>query len=144
MWYTYYNCPANRAKAKEGNAMQSTKQAERCHIHIAPKRGWFDIDLRELWNYRDLIFLFAKRNFIIIYKQTILGPAWIILQPLMTTLIFTLVFGNEQTGLPAEFAKMGQSVMIPQSDEIDSLNLAVAVSVGSYVFMHGGNKNECK
>ena len=57
---------------------------------------------------------------------------------------FTLVFGNEQTGLPAEFAKMGQSVMIPQSDEIDSLNLAVAVSVGSYVFMHGGNKNECK
>jgi TrmH family RNA methyltransferase len=51
---------------------------------------------------------------------------------------FTLVFGNEQTGLPAEFARMGQSVMIPQSEEIDSLNLAVAVSVGSYVFLHGG------
>ena len=50
----------------------------------------------------------------------------------------SLVFGNEQTGLPAEFAQMGQSVMIPQSDEIDSLNLAVAVSVGSYVFLHGG------
>jgi len=57
---------------------------------------------------------------------------------------FTLVFGNEQTGLPAEFAKMGQSVMIPQNDEIDSLNLAVAVSVGSYVFMHGGYENERK
>ena len=51
---------------------------------------------------------------------------------------FTLVFGNEQTGLPPEFAQMGQSVMIPQSSEIDSLNLAVAVSVGSYVFLHGG------
>ncbi len=51
---------------------------------------------------------------------------------------FTLVFGNEQTGLPPEFARMGQSVMIPQSSEIDSLNLAVAVSVGSYVFLHGG------
>lgn len=51
---------------------------------------------------------------------------------------FTLVFGNEQTGLPPEFARMGQSVMIPQSCEIDSLNLAVAVSVGSYVFLHGG------
>lgn len=51
---------------------------------------------------------------------------------------FTLVFGNEQTGLPAKFAQLGQSVMIPQSDEIDSLNLAVAVSVGSYVFLHGG------
>ena len=55
---------------------------------------------------------------------------------------FSLVFGNEQTGLPAKFAKMGQSVMIPQSEEIDSLNLAVAVSVGSYVFMHGGNHHE--
>ena len=51
---------------------------------------------------------------------------------------FSLVFGNEQTGLPPEFAQMGQSVMIPQSSEIDSLNLAVAVSVGSYVFLHGG------
>ena len=51
---------------------------------------------------------------------------------------FTLVFGNEASGLPAEFATYGQSVMIPQSDEIDSLNLAVAVSVGSYVFLHGG------
>lgn len=53
---------------------------------------------------------------------------------------FSLVFGNEQTGLPPEFARMGQSVMIPQSDEIDSLNLAVAVSVGSYIFLHGGEQ----
>ncbi len=50
---------------------------------------------------------------------------------------YSLVFGNEQTGLPAEFASLGQSVMIPQSAEIDSLNLAVAVSVGSYTFLHG-------
>lgn len=55
---------------------------------------------------------------------------------------FSLVFGNEASGLPARFAQLGQSVFIPQSDEIDSLNLAVAVSVGSYVFMHGGNANE--
>ena len=47
---------------------------------------------------------------------------------------FSLVFGNEQTGLPPAFAKLGQSVLIPQSAEIDSLNLAVAVSVGAYVF----------
>ena len=47
---------------------------------------------------------------------------------------FSLVFGNEQTGLPPEFAEIGTSVLIPQSPEIDSLNLAVAVSVGSYVF----------
>ena len=55
---------------------------------------------------------------------------------------FSLVFGNEASGLPAHFAQLGQSVFIPQSSEIDSLNLAVAVSVGSYVFMHGGNHHE--
>ena len=49
---------------------------------------------------------------------------------------FSLVFGNEQTGLPPRFAQLGQSVRIPQSEEIDSLNLAVAVSVGTYVFMN--------
>ncbi len=55
---------------------------------------------------------------------------------------FSLIFGNEASGLPARFSKMGQSVRIPQSDEIDSLNLAVAVSVGSYVFMYGGKNHE--
>ena len=50
---------------------------------------------------------------------------------------FSLVFGNEQTGLPPAFSSMGQAVRIPQSDAIDSLNLAVAVSVGAYAFLHG-------
>ena len=49
---------------------------------------------------------------------------------------FSLIFGNEQTGLPSRFADLGQSVLIPQSPEIDSLNLAVAVSVGAYTFMN--------
>ena len=49
---------------------------------------------------------------------------------------YSLIFGNEQTGLPPRFAELGQSVLIPQSDEIDSLNLAVAVSVGAYTFMN--------
>ncbi len=48
--------------------------------------------------------------------------------------LYALVFGNEQTGLPPHFASLGQSVLIPQSKEIDSLNLAVAVSIGTYVF----------
>ena len=64
------------------------------HTHIDAKRSWFDIKLHELWRYRDLIMLFTKRNFILVYKQTILGPLWILLQPLMTTLIYTLVFGG--------------------------------------------------
>lgn len=61
---------------------------------IQPKTGWFDLHLGELLHYRDLIFLFVKRNFVSMYKQTILGPIWAIIQPLLTTVVFTLVFGN--------------------------------------------------
>lgn len=61
---------------------------------IKPQSGWFDFDLKELVRYRDLIFLFVKRNFTAYYKQTILGPAWAIIQPFLTTVIFTVVFGN--------------------------------------------------
>lgn len=61
---------------------------------IRPQNGWFDLHLDELLRYRDLIFLFVKRNFTAYYKQTILGPAWAIIQPFLTTIIFTIVFGN--------------------------------------------------
>lgn len=61
---------------------------------IKAKTGWFDVDIRELIRYKDLIFLFVKRNYATRYKQTILGPLWLILNPLLTTFLFTLVFGN--------------------------------------------------
>ena len=61
---------------------------------IKPKTGWFDINLKELIQYKDLIVMFVKRDFKTMYKQTILGPLWIIINPLMTTLMFTVVFGN--------------------------------------------------
>lgn len=61
---------------------------------VEPKNGWFDLHLKELINYKDLIILFVKRNFVSQYKQTILGPAWAVIQPLLTTVVFTLVFGN--------------------------------------------------
>lgn len=61
---------------------------------IVPQNGWFDLKLKEVFDYRDLIFLFVKRNFVSKYKQTVLGPAWAIIQPLLTTVVFTLVFGN--------------------------------------------------
>ena len=61
---------------------------------IRPKNGWFDLHLKELFQYRDLVFLFVKRNFTAYYKQTILGPAWAVIQPFLTTIIFTVVFGN--------------------------------------------------
>lgn len=61
---------------------------------IKPKTGWFDIDLQELWRYRDLIAMFVKRDFVTFYKQTILGPLWYIIQPLFTTIVFTIIFGR--------------------------------------------------
>ena len=62
--------------------------------YIRPLSGWFDINLRELFRYRDLIGLLVKRNFKISYKQTVLGPAWVVIQPLLTTLVFTVIFGG--------------------------------------------------
>jgi len=61
---------------------------------IKPKRKWFDLRLNELWQYRDLIMLFVRRDFVSIYKQTILGPLWYIIQPLLTTIVFTIIFGR--------------------------------------------------
>jgi len=61
---------------------------------IRPHSGWFDIHLAEIWRYRDLILLFARRDFVSVYKQTILGPFWFLLQPLLTTLVFTVIFGR--------------------------------------------------
>ncbi len=61
---------------------------------IKPKTGWFDIDLRELWQYRDLVGMFVKRDFVTLYKQTVLGPLWYIIQPLVTTVMFTVIFGR--------------------------------------------------
>lgn len=61
---------------------------------ITAERGWFDLKLDQLWHYRYLIQLFVWRDFVAVYKQTILGPLWYIIQPLMTTLTFTLIFGK--------------------------------------------------
>lgn len=87
------------------------EQSNKYHIHLERKNGWFDINLKEVWQYRDLIWLFTKRTFILRYKQTILGPLWVILQPLMTTLIFTLVFGGiagiSTDGVPQVLFYMG-------------------------------------
>lgn len=61
---------------------------------IRRRRRWFDLRLGDLWRYRDLIGLFVWRDFVAQYKQTMLGPLWYLIQPLMTTLTFTVVFGN--------------------------------------------------
>ena len=61
---------------------------------IKAESSLFAINFREIWHYRDLLFMLMKRDFITFYKQTILGPLWFIVQPLLTTLIFVILFGN--------------------------------------------------
>lgn len=61
---------------------------------IESKHSLLDVNLKEIWNYRDLLVLFIKRDFITVYKQTILGPLWFFIQPLLTTITFTIIFGN--------------------------------------------------
>ena len=63
-------------------------------ITITSGRGRIDFNFRELWHYRDLLMMFVKKDIITVYKQTILGPAWFVLQPILTTAIFVFVFGN--------------------------------------------------
>lgn len=70
------------------------KQGEHWDMVIEPKAHLFDLKLKELWRYRDLLFLFVKRDFVAQYKQTILGPLWHLIQPIFTSLMFLLVFGN--------------------------------------------------
>jgi lipopolysaccharide transport system permease protein len=67
---------------------------EKWDLIISPQRSLFDLRLGELWKYRDLVMLFVWRDFVSVYKQTILGPLWYIIQPLLTTITFTVVFGN--------------------------------------------------
>lgn len=67
---------------------------EKYHTHISSKHKWFDLKLKEVWQYKDLIWLFTKRSFVVTYKQTILGPAWLFINPILTSLIYTFVFGG--------------------------------------------------
>jgi lipopolysaccharide transport system permease protein len=74
--------------------MKSIKEENQWTSVISPLRGWFDINLYEIWRYRDLILLFVRRDFVAIYKQTIMGPLWFLVQPLFSTIVFTIVFGK--------------------------------------------------
>ncbi len=97
------------------NDNQATNSNQTWDLVIKPKTGWFDIDLMELWRYRDLVGMFVKRNFVTAYKQTILGPLWYIIQPLFTTIVFTIIFGRvakiSTDGLPPFLFYMAGNVM---------------------------------
>ena len=74
--------------------MNIERDADQWTTVIKPVSGWFEIHLSEIWKYRDLIMLFVRRDFVSVYKQTILGPLWFLIQPIFTTIVFTVIFGQ--------------------------------------------------
>ncbi len=79
--------------------------------HIAPARSALRINFREVWEYRDLIGLFVKRDFTAKYKQTVLGPLWAVIQPLLTTVVFSIIFGSLAGLTTADVA--GETLAMP-------------------------------
>lgn len=69
-------------------------QEENWTLVIKPQANWFELHLDDLWRYRDLIYMFVKRDFVAQYKQTILGPIWFLIQPILTTITYMVVFNN--------------------------------------------------
>ncbi|HEY2581885.1 MAG TPA: ABC transporter permease [Mucilaginibacter sp.] len=74
---------------------------ENWDIEITSSNSLFDLKLRDVWDYRDLLFLLVRRDFVAFYKQTILGPIWFFVQPVITILMYTIVFGN-LAGIPTD------------------------------------------
>lgn len=70
------------------------EQANDWTIIIKPRKKWLDVDIKGIWRYRDLLYMYVKRDIITIYKQTILGPLWFIIQPVLTTIMYMFVFGG--------------------------------------------------
>jgi len=93
---------------------QTTEQ-DQWDLIITPRKKWYDLQLRDLWRYRDLIALFVRRDFISRYKQTVLGPIWLIIQPLLTTFTYTVIFGQiaklPTDGLPQMLFYMSGTVL---------------------------------
>lgn len=74
--------------------MNNDNQSQNWDLIIKGHTSLFDLKFKDLWHYRDLLFLFVKRDFVSFYKQTILGPLWFFIQPIFTTIVFSFVFGN--------------------------------------------------
>lgn len=84
-------------------------------LTITPRSKWYELRLRELWDYRDLILIFAHRDLVAIYKQTVLGPLWFFLSPIFTVIAFTFVFGTvagiSTEGIPAPVFYLGGTTL---------------------------------
>lgn len=79
---------------KNASSINFSHQKENWDVEITPKKSLFSLNFKEVWKYRDLLTLFIRRDIVAQYKQTILGPIWYFVQPIFTTIVFTIIFGN--------------------------------------------------
>jgi len=97
------------------NRIETEDTMEDWDLVITPRKKWYDLQLRDVWRYRDLIMLFVRRDFVSRFKQTILGPLWFLIQPLFTTIVFTVIFGQiaklPTDGLPQMLFYMSGTVL---------------------------------
>lgn len=97
------------------NRFETPNAMENWDLVITPRKKWYDLQLRDVWRYRDLIALFVRRDFVSRFKQTILGPLWFLIQPLFTTIVFTVIFGQiaklPTDGLPQMLFYMSGTVL---------------------------------
>jgi len=102
-------------------------------IVIEPKRGWVGFDLQEVWRYRELLYFLALREIQLRYKQTLLGAAWAILQPLLAMVVFTLIF-SKVAKLPSDgvpYAVFSYCALVPWTYFANALSLSGNSLVGS-------------
>jgi lipopolysaccharide transport system permease protein len=101
--------PDNRSSisdlAPTGPSLSGPASKHEWDLIIRPKGRWWELQLADVWNYRDLLWMFIRRDFVSVYKQTILGPIWFFIQPLLTTIMFTVIFSG--------VAKMGTGGLPP-------------------------------
>jgi len=95
------NPPETTEPAEQTRAKMRHETSPAAHLVIQPSRGWEGLGIRELWRYRELVYFLTWRDVKVRYKQTLLGAAWAILQPVLTMLIFSIIFG-ELARLPSE------------------------------------------
>jgi lipopolysaccharide transport system permease protein len=94
--------------------MEQNTSHQEWDLEIKPHDTVFNLHLKDVWNYRDLLWLLVRRDFVSFYKQTVLGPLWFFIQPIFTTLVFTFVFGNlakiPTGGVPAPLFYMAGTI----------------------------------
>src|SRR5512147_354953 len=102
-------------------------------IHIQPSKGWVSLKLRDLWEYRELLYFLVWRDVKVRYKQTVLGAAWAVIQPFMAMVVFSIFFGK-LTKMPSDgipYPLFAYSALVPWSFFVNGLSSSSNSLVGS-------------